>query len=187
MRTRNFKFSPRMWGCTDGKRHPRNQEHVFPTHVGVYLGIVKHLEAPLCFPHACGGVPMAPRAYMRPAAFSPRMWGCTAVVAFIWPSLIGFPTHVGVYRLTARSRSQSRSFPHACGGVPRAARGDGNDSEFSPRMWGCTLSFLFKNFLVYVFPTHVGVYHILPAGGRGTPAFSPRMWGCTVRGAGIST
>ncbi len=114
--------------------------------------------------------------------FSPRMWGCTAVLgAWRCPDWV-FPTHVGVYRdvleLTQFNQkfsprmwgctfqlrallSKVVGFPHACGGVPSQAHHAVIVHSFSPRMWGCTSSQLDIEQMFYVFPTHVGVYHIL--------------------------
>ena len=51
---------------------------VFPTHVGVYLGVHNAQEEQVRFPHARGGVPA--KAYKKTG------------------NALVFPTHVGVYR-----------------------------------------------------------------------------------------
>ena len=202
------QFSPRMWGCTGVRSDYELRHNVFPTHVGVYrigcsygfqktpvfpthVGVYRFKFAAWfsveSFPHACGGVPTTLDYFEISCPFSPRMWGCTLTGCSAECARTVFPTHVGVYlRPTPQPHNESR-FPHACGGVPEMVSRGTVAHAFSPRMWGCTASVNLTTNKAGVFPTHVGVYHILPAGGRGTPAFSPRMWGCTVRGAGIST
>ena len=48
------KYSPRMWGCSCPLELPDPRDLVFPTHVGMFLG-VHHSQRRL--PHACGDVP----------------------------------------------------------------------------------------------------------------------------------
>ena len=92
----------------------------------------------------------------------------------------------------------SRSLPHVRGGVSIVIDTNLNDSESSPRPWGCFSSKIFCSRSSFVFPTSVGVFlwinsltmkgERLPhvRGGvsdSGTkisfpPVSSPRPWGC---------
>ena len=107
-----------MWGCTYGLAVSQLSFGVFPTHVGVYRQCSLEIASVSRFPHACGGVPNYFDAVKSDLAFSPRMWGCTAVFAFILAKLLVFPTHVGVYPPMKKGAITNNSFPHACGGVP---------------------------------------------------------------------
>ena len=50
--------------------------------------------------------------------------------------IMAFPTHVGVI-LSSRTHTARRySFPHTCGGDPKALLGRHMDAELSPHMWG---------------------------------------------------
>ena len=92
------KFSPRTWGCTGRRCVLCKPEHVFPTHVGVYLTMV-FIHIPVqSFPHARGGVPQDMLMILSCQQFSPRTWGCT------------------IYHSVQEVRVLS--FPHARGGVP---------------------------------------------------------------------
>ncbi len=86
------------------------------------------------------------------------MWGCTVLLSCYLLSYQVFPTHVGVYRDGESGLHSPVSIPHACGGVPVIANIKDAAEEYSPRMWGCTVSGLFLVLPLRVFPTHVGVY-----------------------------
>ena len=109
-----------------------------------------------------------------------------------------FPTHVGVFPKKRSARAACPRLPHACGGVSGVRHSDTPFARSSPRMWGCFPSGEDEDSLLYVFPTHVGVFLEKEPGESweaGLPhacggvssksvkrvnAFvsSPRMWGC---------
>ena len=151
-------FSPRMWGCTVSSLIRARCSRVFPTHVGVYLGLCPHLHIQHSFPHACGGVPPYASTDLVASTFSPRMWGCTLVSKTLDICIGVFPTHVGVYLYGTNRSSNLNRFPHACGGVPRLSPRSRVKAGFSPRMWGCTFVSAVAPASAAVFPTHVGVY-----------------------------
>ena len=132
-------FSPHTWGCTAYRAasifctrsfpHTRGGvpscgfiglilDHVFPTHVGVYLGKSIHQICSLRFPHTRGGVPNYRSVWVDDFQFSPHTWGCTSSISTCQAHSIVFPTHVGVYRKTPSCSAAGWSFPHTRGGVP---------------------------------------------------------------------
>ena len=129
---------------------------------------------------------------------SPRPWGCFCPRLYVHPSLLVFPTPVGVFLIYDSKVVVRKGLPHARGGVSATSRGMVPRQQSSPRPWGC---FLFCSLLaaaVSVFPTPVGVFLVpgksiapgqrLPhaRGGVSTrkrfcllrKASSPRPWGC---------
>jgi len=94
---RKFKSSPRTWGCFSGAKRCRHADKVFPTHVGVFLHLVRKFLLPLSLPHARGGVSPHLFAYLEKHMSSPRTWGCFHFhdVLILWVDV--FPTHVGVF------------------------------------------------------------------------------------------
>ena len=190
--------SPRMWGCFYRKPSQTPSGQVFPTHVGVFLLSCNCERLVLCLPHACGGVSLAKRISAMFTGSSPRMWGCFLQdVQVFWRYRV-FPTHVGVFPLRGFMDYLGICLPHACGGVSDKRLNSMGFIRSSPRMWGCFWAKIKKAILVFVFPTHVGVflhrdislpaYLCLPhaCGGVSSKstarvnAFwsSPRMWGC---------
>ena len=129
---------------------------------------------------------------------SPRAWGCFYGV-FPQQSLCAvFPTCVGVFLVTYCSSVHSPGLPHVRGGVSTFKVLSKEESESSPRAWGC---FPRKGCEVTdrkVFPTCVGVFpnrvtfsamqvrlphvrggvsqHIFEMVGQ--KRSSPRTWGC---------
>ena len=74
-----------------------------------------------------------------------------------------FPTHVGVFLRKRQSTASRRCLPHACGGVSAISIFIGSPFVSSPRMWGCFPCSVSIALLVLVFPTHVGVFLMLPS------------------------
>ena len=123
----DLMFSPHTWGCTYSARRLRNQRKVFPTHVGVYLGVGTCEKLPKGFPHTRGGVPRFGPRLLRAPAFSPHTWGCTEHPAEEDLFKPVFPTHVGVYLNYVVCRWRRIRFPHVRGGVPVVGgKNDGN-------------------------------------------------------------
>ena len=90
-------FSPHTWGCTWPYPKTNIAKYVFPTHVGVYLSVVRSWRCIARFPHTRGGVPNLNWKTIVEPLFSPHTWGCTFPVAVSGLSFQVFPTHVGVY------------------------------------------------------------------------------------------
>ncbi len=188
-----------MWGCTGGRGSTKSSFAVFPTHVGVYLHVLKLQGFNHRFPHTCGGVPVNNKTFGVRYSFSPHMWGCTENLRSPADNHAVFPTHVGVYRGSKRGCFLKIRFPHTCGGVPSWQSITDRLASFSPHMWGCTFPLCRAPSSLPVFPTHVGVYreyepaaHVrvsFPHTCGGVPCerlfrlrnfqFSPHMWGCT--------
>ena len=167
--------------------------------MGVYLAHCQGANYRLCFPHACGGVPILADNILSQGEFSPRMWGCTSYGGHARNAAQRFPHACGGVPCNGRVCHRAKRFPHACGGVPNVREAPIHQVGFSPRMWGCTVQSLKSGSRGNVFPTHVGVYHEssfvgisenrFPHACGGVPCraveispaywFSPRMWGCT--------
>ncbi len=152
--------------------------NVFPTPVGVYRLCFPGCFAVSRFPHARGGVPRQAAGFANRLKFSPRPWGCTVKPEKSPFSTIVFPTPVGMYRqripslppkpcfphargdVPGRKGTSWRGmrFPHARGGVPPFCNRAGDETQFSPRPWGCTAASIVAQLRKIVFPTPVGVY-----------------------------
>ena len=192
------RSSPRMWGCFSKDSGESYSNHVFPTHVGVFLAYLYYPQSYYCLPHACGGVSKATEALKRVQESSPRMWGCFHLRKIDITLFPVFPTHVGVFLSAVAVQSNQLRLPHACGGVSTSATRTRLTTKSSPRMWGCFWSSTATGKGEGVFPTHVGVFlfwiaslQFLPrlphaCGGVSLAAIqdilgmesSPRMWGC---------
>ena len=154
----------------------------------------------------------------NPSVSSPRTWGCFCTSHQPCEGQAVFPTHVGVFPSTSSASRKPTGLPHARGGVSTArgpyrlspslphARGGVSMSRLycssfmpsSPRTWGCFHKTVQCQSLWDVFPTHVGVFPILPCtcsshtrlphARGGVSAYlrqtcpclpsSPRTWGC---------
>ena len=90
-----------MWGCFYFKDALGVRREVFPTHVGVFLGLSSIFTAYICLPHACGGVSLSEEDVRLPLESSPRMWGCFCLMPCRKPGKRVFPTHVGVFLFSA--------------------------------------------------------------------------------------
>ena len=137
--------------------------------------------------------------WKKKEVLSPHTWGCTVREGTTIVGKIVVPTHVGVYRRNKRDLFGIQSCPHTRGGVPSTINPKSWIVPLSPHTWGCTGQFLGKVPLIYVVPTHVGVYRFTwtwiclafscPHTRGGVPAIeklrttiqtlSPHTWGCT--------
>ena len=154
--------SPRTWGCFRGASKASKGKQVFPTHVGVFQrhGCSGHHRRGL--PHARGGVSLKQSEQAQPSESSPRTWGC------FWPRCrterhgLVFPTHVGVFLMAGNYPALVPSLPHARGGVSLAYTECSSGLSSSPRTWGCFQGGRRCCRFSPVFPTHVGVFLMLP-------------------------
>ena len=136
--------SPRTWGCFQKPLKKTLSLMVFPTHVGVFPGMLSFSVVAVGLPHARGGVSFPEISQVMQVQSSPRTWGCFygRLSASDHPSV--FPTHVGV-------------FPNRRG-ISKTWR------KSSPRTWGCFQRARFTSNVAMVFPTHVGVFPRSPCG-----------------------
>ena len=109
--------SPRTWGCFHGFDHIDVGKCVFPTHVGVFLGLPLSSIAMLRLPHARGGVSSQHTPVTSSSMSSPRTWGCFWACAIMGQSSLVFPTHVGVFPSLSLPILRRSCLPHARGGV----------------------------------------------------------------------
>ena len=70
------RSSPRTWGCFSSLTASQTSLSVFPTHVGVFPSPDTSSPAPLCLPHARGGVSFQWWEEGMAEESSPRTWGC---------------------------------------------------------------------------------------------------------------
>ena len=192
-------FSPRMWGCSEGRGGGAQVAGVFPTYVGMFRVSTVGCDWGPRFPHVCGDVPARFIKVSIDRQFSPRMWGCSGGRAAWNRGSPVFPTYVGMFRRGAMASRSGSRFPHVCGDVPARPANGKPFPEFSPRMWGCSGFPGHGHRHPAVFPTYVGMFrdrrgadgaHIgfphvcgdVPMGRRERKQrkqFSPRMWGCS--------
>ena len=129
--------SPRTWGCFCERLFFAAGYFVFPTHVGVFLGIRSRAKDFGSLPHARGGVSFLRLRLWRCGGSSPRTWGCFLMRFFVNAQKGVFPTHVGVFPLQALRLGHLRSLPHARGGVSGGVFFHVAGDWSSPRTWGC--------------------------------------------------
>ena len=192
-------FSPRLWGCSADLQRRRGRRPLFPTPVGMFRRSRASRRNGRPFPHACGDVPRYLMCEVRPSTFSPRLWGCSASPDGPRPRGRLFPTPVGMFRLSSSSSWSSRTFPHACGDVPRIGTDGHGVIPFSPRLWGCSGRSRQCAASFALFPTPVGMFREVSeisiststfphacgdvptviSAIRTTLHFSPRLWGCS--------
>ena len=110
---------------------------VFPTPVGVFLGLHGALLFSPGLPHARGGV--SPRISSDDSYYwsSPRPWGCFCRYFYQLYNFIVFPTPVGVFLQGKIFISGRGGLPHARGGVSAKMRASPISFLSSPRPWGC--------------------------------------------------
>ena len=178
-----------------------SKDSVFPTHVGVFLGIRKPFPNGKRLPHARGGVSIPEEAFAGYVPSSPRTWGCFSEEIVVDMFAGVFPTHVGVFPEKTGGSGSCASLPHARGGV--SGTDDSIDTVLpsSPRTWGCFHNPWASEADTRVFPTHVGVFPEastddqdvlgLPHARGGVSQIcswpylkrksSPRTWGCFYR------
>ena len=150
--------SPRTWGCFFSSRSQHIWRNVFPTHVGVFLILLRCHLAGCRLPHARGGVSPALAVVADTGMSSPRTWGCFLNLIDFIPASEVFPTHVGVFLSSPCDRRSGECLPHARGGVSEIQQEITGMLSSSPRTWGCFYLPPALPVLALVFPTHVGVF-----------------------------
>jgi len=91
-------FSPRTWGWTGITKLKKENENIFPTHVGMDRNDKKIFCGGLNFPHARGDGPVFCFCLSGSGIFSPRTWGWTESEEGAMLHDVIFPTHVGMDR-----------------------------------------------------------------------------------------
>ena len=172
------RSSPHTWGCFSVWPNGSDSPDVFPTHVGVFLGMDCRASCNRSLPHTRGGVsicawstpaseglphtrggvsPPAPHPDRRSGS-SPHTWGCFPRPQSR-PRIINvFPTHVGVFLSSCCSSSRLISLPHTRGGVSTTTTTTTGTAPSSPHTWGCFWQNPSQMLSATVFPTHVGVF-----------------------------
>ena len=158
----------------------------------------------MSLPHARGGVSAGRAPLLSNGMSSPRPWGCFHRSRQVPGPARVFPTPVGVFPGSCRSRSSSSGLPHARGGVSQQLVSVIFICGSSPRPWGCFWLLCSPPDCGSVFPTPVGVFLNLAsmsADLQGLPharggvssaeackfssrKSSPRPWGCFSVSAG---
>ena len=116
--------SPRAWGCFSCKDFQIGRHSVFPTCVGVFLGIERAMDARLRLPHVRGGVSNSIYAWQRFVVSSPRAWGCFHFHQRDKRRGRVFPTCVGVFPSLDGTEYTVAGLPHVRGGVSKGIKND---------------------------------------------------------------
>ncbi len=109
--------SPRPWGCFHSAGQNLQQQHVFPTPVGVFPLLSEVMSNYKGLPHARGGVSSWGLRAASQVVSSPRPWGCFLFYAQKNRKSRVFPTPVGVFLIIFHSPHKVPRLPHARGGV----------------------------------------------------------------------
>ena len=171
---------------------------IFPTCVGVFLGLPGTLQPFVHLPHMRGGVSLTAASVCLSPGSSPHAWGCFHQLPGTKQCPEIFPTCVGVFLHVCLAVLSCQYLPHMRGGVSGAVCSASDVTASSPHAWGC---FLLRISIVggkVIFPTCVGVFLGLPGtlqpfvhlphmrGGVSltaasvclSPGSSPHAWGC---------
>ena len=105
-----------------------------------------------------------------------------------------------MFRTRSMPHNARSTFPHACGDVPDNRPRRRRASPFSPRLWGCSVTWDVCHHRHALFPTPVGMFREPPLKEKDLETFphacgdvpviegatvkcthfSPRLWGCSV-------
>lgn len=89
--------------------------------------------------------------------YSPRMWGCSPLQAFLPALQAVFPMHMGMVPASTQAMRMMLGIPHACGDVSALVERIAPTHPYSLRMWGCFLRLQTKRSSGSVFPVHTGM------------------------------
>ena len=154
--------SPRTWGCFWSSTATGKGEGVFPTHVGVFPILTRWQSWRRSLPHARGGVSKSSMPLLSKEESSPRTWGCFHQRKGRSRRDLVFPTHVGVFLPPYPAYAAPPRLPHARGGVSSWRGVMPTPERSSPRTWGCFYARRYSKSADDVFPTHVGVFLLVP-------------------------
>ena len=158
------RSSPHPWGCFWSYCSGCPCVPVFPTPVGVFLGILRSSGGEIGLPHTRGGVSYIPGSNPDGKVSSPHPWGCFFRYQTQLQSRHVFPTPVGVFLKAGNTLIDTRGLPHTRGGVSFYHSWEWLRLRSSPHPWGCFLGGAVWAGLALVFPTPVGVFpELLPA------------------------
>ena len=105
--------SPRVWGSILGVLITNPERTVFPTRMGVYPRLAPCGAAPLCLPHAYGGLSSSKDIWRSPLVSSPRVWGSAVPHARLHDRDRVFPTRTrGLSPEPLRMKEARKSSPH---------------------------------------------------------------------------
>ena len=93
--------------------------------------------------------------------YSPHAWGWTAELIQNTTLTSVFPTRVGMNQLQDRCKIHSQCIPHMRGDEPEGTGEVGKTVEYSPHAWGWTIVNQNYRQELEVFPTRVGMNHII--------------------------
>ncbi len=190
--------SPHPWGCFYRSLYRGRCILVFPTPVGVFLGLFSCLPSRVGLPHTRGGVSTTVTHVAEEYLSSPHPWGCFSSAPQNPLRSNVFPTPVGVFLKQSPLYPWLQSLPHTRGGVSLHPQQVQETHQSSPHPWGCFYERHTLDAWMLVFPTPVGVFLIsnatpcsnlsLPhtrggvSGFFGNPSIhgwsSPHPWGC---------
>ena len=156
-------FSPRPWGCSDAHVADPPSVVLLPTPVGMFLTADRCTSSNRTSPHARGDVPQPRRRVLPDALFSPRPWGCSALLGPARQSQALLPTPVGMFRASSMSASDPTASPHARGDVPATMKPNCRRPAFSPRPWGCSARRSSRRNSPPLLPTPVGMFRACPS------------------------
>ena len=111
--------------------------------------------------------------------FSPRTRGCSVVVIWLAFSAPVFPAHAGMFRQEVTFATVRDRFPRARGDVPTPACGGLQNTPFSPRTRGCSVTTHPSAAIGAVFPAHAGMFRDPHVKVDVSKLFSPRTRGCS--------
>ena len=94
----NATFSPRPWGCSVRANATEGAGGLLPTPVGMFRDDEHRLGRRAPSPHARGDVPMLATSDDLASSFSPRPWGCSAVILAVLRRDGLLSTPVGMFR-----------------------------------------------------------------------------------------
>ena len=132
-----------------------------------------------------GGVSKQTSFPPPPWRSSPRAWGCFQVLEILTAPPKVFPTCVGVFLLVRVVFEMASRLPHVRGGVSLSLIAFPLHSGSSPRAWGCFPHLQARRRVCGVFPTCVGVFHMIVFPAPVAAWSSPRAWGCFFGGTAV--
>ena len=149
--------APRTWGWTVAAARRPGGGRAGPTHVGMDRPCQAVLAISGSRPHARGDGPVAGSPHRWVGWQAPRTWGWTRSGPPRPGWAVAGPTHVGMDRSRARTRSSRGTEPHARGDGPPRRIARIRPTPRAPRTWGWTACVGGSRSSPRAGPTHVGM------------------------------
>ena len=130
--------SPRLRGCSGGRRRVELEHDVVPAPAGLFRGGSAGRRSGRCRPRACGAVPTCARTVSGAFRSSPRLRGCSLVHGLRVQGESVVPAPAGLFRSAIRSAGLGVRRPRACGAVPCVRVSSSYCGWSSPRLRGCS-------------------------------------------------